>query len=758
MADPSQASPASPANRSDIYSRKDLRQRCIRLLDLDSIIDGQNNSLAGALRVVSLDSNPTFDALSYSWGKDSRFPACEILCSNSPVPITQNCYDALTTLREHFGVRAIWVDAICINQEDKTEKAHQIPLMRDIYGKAQRVLVWLGIGTDQSNKAIEWIIDDAYRHIGAFSNVQFKSFPRNMHYKEVMKIVKLMPEYFARRRLRSQPKNQTVPLYNPLAMEDILKRDWFSRMWTIQELVMAKEPLVICGTKSVRWNDFFWTMIKVLRKQDDKIRGIFADAFNSIVTTQSFWLYRYQKEFSQEGTTRSSPTGTGWQCVWAFCRWYRRPFEKFQDALLVDIILARLLQGQRPFDSFLLIGVIFSRMLTYFITPQIPTRAPETLPPWEITVREKLPDVLNMLRSRRATVSVDKIFALHGVFEELNIPLPAVDYTIEAQDVYLNFTVTVLGWLGNLEILVETGGPSLNGAPSWVPDWNKQHHRVFRCDASAAGGSLPCFTVEGVDKVWSRLPGRSGSWPLTNTQGEGSNKREIPHQISFKMPSIITKGVMVDKVKHITASPKSQTSKSSPKKNRNSLFESLLFVINWLSRTRGVLSFESFSNTTTETMNTLFDIFHSELAMSFQDHELYQHLFNRYFKLISQHTLPPAQLVDETPETLEAAVNACAVSLSQLENKELLLYHTTRYNGIAGKRILFDTEVRRVGTGLPGVKVGDCIAVLQGFGKPVVLREAWGGWEVMGVAFVPGLMMGEEWTNVATRLVDLTLV
>lgn len=52
--------------------------------------------------------------------------------------------------------RAIWIDAICINQQDDLEKNHQVAMMSDIYQRALRVLVWLGESSEERDYALQW--------------------------------------------------------------------------------------------------------------------------------------------------------------------------------------------------------------------------------------------------------------------------------------------------------------------------------------------------------------------------------------------------------------------------------------------------------------------------------------------------------------------------------------------------------------------------------------------------------------------------
>ncbi|KIM99253.1 hypothetical protein OIDMADRAFT_97589, partial [Oidiodendron maius Zn] len=91
---------------------------------------------------VNLDQRPSFEALSYVWGRMT--PGRHIFCSGSQLPITENCEAALRCLRHHERPRVLWVDAICINQSSNEEKSVQVALMGRIYGQSARVLAWLG--------------------------------------------------------------------------------------------------------------------------------------------------------------------------------------------------------------------------------------------------------------------------------------------------------------------------------------------------------------------------------------------------------------------------------------------------------------------------------------------------------------------------------------------------------------------------------------------------------------------------------------
>ena len=88
-----------------------------------------------------------YNALSYIWGASTG--TRPLFCEGKSILITPNCESALRHLRHPRKVVALWVDAICINQEDLIERAQQVSLMATIYRQAHEVLIWLGPGSEE---------------------------------------------------------------------------------------------------------------------------------------------------------------------------------------------------------------------------------------------------------------------------------------------------------------------------------------------------------------------------------------------------------------------------------------------------------------------------------------------------------------------------------------------------------------------------------------------------------------------------------
>lgn len=103
----------------------------------------------------SIEGMHPYEALSYVWGCSNKHYWISV--DGCDLAVTENLHAALSSLRGSFLDRMLWVDAICINQEDEDEKGQQVQFMAKIYAKASRVIVWLGKEAAESNQALEEI-------------------------------------------------------------------------------------------------------------------------------------------------------------------------------------------------------------------------------------------------------------------------------------------------------------------------------------------------------------------------------------------------------------------------------------------------------------------------------------------------------------------------------------------------------------------------------------------------------------------------
>ena len=144
---------ASAAEHSDFFhhSPLNLEQRSIRLLRL---LRGHDTTLCCEIFEATLDDDDLieYEALSYTWGSEVTPESIQI--DGRPKAITLNLFQALHSIRQELCDVIIWVDSICIDQDDGKEKSHQVRHMASIYRKAERVLIWLGIPSTKAYAAL----------------------------------------------------------------------------------------------------------------------------------------------------------------------------------------------------------------------------------------------------------------------------------------------------------------------------------------------------------------------------------------------------------------------------------------------------------------------------------------------------------------------------------------------------------------------------------------------------------------------------
>ncbi|KAE8367503.1 heterokaryon incompatibility protein-domain-containing protein [Aspergillus caelatus] len=159
-----------------------------------------------------------YQALSYVWGSEEKPES--IILNGCTFHVTTNLHSALLHLRNRQLERTLWIDAICINQDEEDqghEKSKQIPLMRMIYAQAERVIVWLGDATENGDKALDGI--------RCLAEEQYTASTLN-----------------------------TSENYD--ACLRLLQQDWFSRIWVLQEVGVARCVNIMCGSVSINGHIF----------------------------------------------------------------------------------------------------------------------------------------------------------------------------------------------------------------------------------------------------------------------------------------------------------------------------------------------------------------------------------------------------------------------------------------------------------------------------------------------------------------------
>jgi hypothetical protein len=260
------------------------------------------STLSRAQRVVRSFQLPAFFALSYVWGDPTR--THEVLVDGKRLKITENLYNAIRDLqRDAIGEIYLWADAICINQDDTTEKSAQILLMREIYHSAATVKIWLGMSTPEGKRCMGFISQLAGEYydgnrpprdedseekgakallkpVGAIVNAGY-GFGQAMteigdiiepggrddkavlvldtdgDQKIIERFLKWRPSSRKLKKVEGENFAEIANLIDSIFIEQCV---WFGRMWVVQELGVAGDVDIVYDGYGIRWEDFLRTV------------------------------------------------------------------------------------------------------------------------------------------------------------------------------------------------------------------------------------------------------------------------------------------------------------------------------------------------------------------------------------------------------------------------------------------------------------------------------------------------------------------
>jgi Heterokaryon incompatibility protein (HET) len=234
-----------------MYQYNPLQNGEIRLLTVGRKLP--HVPLCLQLEHASLRSKPRYFALSYTWGLPGpNFPAewgdkstKVVKLSGEDFHVQYNLHSALHLLESEFEAGTkFWIDAICINQSSVKERNHQVTLMRDIYSTAQMTIVWLGPPDAESQTAIRKIErcyeERAEETIRLDLREKIKQDIRDKASRELSRILEF--EFGNATRVKEWT-----------AVANLLKRFYWTRVWIIQEIAVAKGVLLYCGTFRISW-------------------------------------------------------------------------------------------------------------------------------------------------------------------------------------------------------------------------------------------------------------------------------------------------------------------------------------------------------------------------------------------------------------------------------------------------------------------------------------------------------------------------
>jgi hypothetical protein len=221
------------AHDASLYLSLDFSRHQIRLFELYP--DQGIGDIRGVFRCGELSSCESFTALSYTWGDETELRHIDF-GGDKTLGIRDNLWQFLRGQSLLITEpKTFWIDAICINQANVLERNHQVNLMRDIYTRAEKVCIWLGKEADESDRAMDFLINRVKR--------------------------KLTIKGLGFERLWSRNVGK--------ALTQLCERSYWRRMWIIQEIVCAQNITIWCGTKSCEWSAIGSLYLKAKALEDE---------------------------------------------------------------------------------------------------------------------------------------------------------------------------------------------------------------------------------------------------------------------------------------------------------------------------------------------------------------------------------------------------------------------------------------------------------------------------------------------------------
>lgn len=246
---------------SSLYSRVPLQTNRFDVRMLYLIGPPDSSPLRFGFVTTTGAAVRVYFALSYEWGtaaSDSR-----IIIDDHEVKIRESLCAALqriartidTELKpgtiEFSTPRYIWVDALCIDQSNDSERTHQVGLMRSIHNCAYKVFVWLGQAHDNSAVAMEVAKARHYNHVKDLG-------------PDVRKMVVVPSELEDLEDSKGSPavrwdrkkSEEHLEFHEDFerALISLMWRTYWTRLWVVQEILLANRITIYCGEDSIDWD------------------------------------------------------------------------------------------------------------------------------------------------------------------------------------------------------------------------------------------------------------------------------------------------------------------------------------------------------------------------------------------------------------------------------------------------------------------------------------------------------------------------
>lgn len=212
---------------------------------------GWDEDMSCHLRTYNLDTAPAYKAISYTWGAES--PLFQIWVDRKPILVRWNCLYALRQARLHGGGDLdIWIDSICINQQDLLEKSAQFAMMGDIFERAHCVFSCLGAMVESTSFL--------FNTFGTLALVYRTGRPcddcnicQTLSPSQSQSKYKKAASDWLVHTLKAGPDEIFELCF---AVQEFALRPYWSRLWILQDVLLAQVVFILCGRRIFPMDDF----------------------------------------------------------------------------------------------------------------------------------------------------------------------------------------------------------------------------------------------------------------------------------------------------------------------------------------------------------------------------------------------------------------------------------------------------------------------------------------------------------------------
>lgn len=220
---------------------------------------GPRHSLSFETSVWDLDDTPQYVAISYTWGE--YVMEC-IYIDGSPKLVRRSARYSLWQVLDFWPDHFIWIDSICINQDDDEEKSHQVAMMSSIYTSALEVAVCLGPHADDSEwlLATTTVLQPLFHGLMAQCELDFGMYLLS---KKGIRD-EIIENSLWKHVFQAFPAAVSQRILN--ALDGLAGRPYWRRLWIVQELAAARHiAWLLCGLNRIGADSIY--MLTELRSE-----------------------------------------------------------------------------------------------------------------------------------------------------------------------------------------------------------------------------------------------------------------------------------------------------------------------------------------------------------------------------------------------------------------------------------------------------------------------------------------------------------